>query len=59
MIAWLWKFLIGDFRQSSPPCEHSWVILKKGQWEDIGMGTGGDYYTLQCKECGDIKGRKA
>lgn len=54
MIAWLWKLIIGDFRK----CSHKWEIIKEGRWKDIGYGTAGDFYTLQCKECGDIKSRK-
>lgn len=56
MIGWLWRVLIGRFRE----CDHHWIILHREEIrgvDDFGDENGHCWheYHLRCEKCGEMK----
>lgn len=56
MLAWLWKLIVGDFRQPPQvvPHQHQYEIIHELEKSMYGRVTG-YIYVSRCKTCGSIR----
>ena len=58
MLAFLWKLIVGDFRQEPlpPPHQHEYEIINQLESRDQYRGkVTSIIYVSRCKTCGDIR----